>query len=177
MSGRGGDGGGGDGGWRWWCHGGDGGGGGKWCCTSTCHGWERERIQGIVHIDRVGQIEIVNFLIQLGTIDGSSQFCHHVRHAADIHGGWWSRGGAHAGGREGRGVHAARQVSMLSAFSLSPLSFAFSLQRVFERQGHPGVGCGLAPCLLGALKAVAIIRRRMHIQHQIAKGAGRDAFK
>ena len=62
-------------------------------------GWERKRIQGIIHIDRVGQIKILNLLFQLGTIHGSSQFCHHVRHAAEIL-GWRGRrcGGAHAGG-------------------------------------------------------------------------------
>ena len=40
---------------------------------------------------------------------------------------------------------------MLSAFPLPTLTFAFSLQRVFERQGHPRAGYGLTPCLLGEL--------------------------
>ena len=48
----------------------------------------------IVHIDRIGQIEILNLLIQLGSIDRSAQFGHHVRHAAEIHGGRWCRGGS-----------------------------------------------------------------------------------
>ena len=64
--------------------------------------------QGIMHIDRVGQIESLNLLIQLGTIHRSSQFGQHVRHAAEILEGRGHRGGAHAGGREGRSVHAGR---------------------------------------------------------------------
>ena len=84
-------------------------------------------------------------------IHWSSQFSHHVRYAAEILEGRGRRGGAHADGREGRGVHAGRLVSMLSTFSLPADPGEFSLQFVVEQQGHPRAGCGLAPCLLGAL--------------------------
>ena len=93
LGGCGGDGGSGDGGWR--CHGGGGGGGGGGGAGAR-HGWERERIQGIVYIDRVGQIEIVNVLLQSGTIHRSRQFGHHVRHAAEIS---ENRRGTHPRGR------------------------------------------------------------------------------
>ena len=80
---------------------GGGGGGGS---ARACHGRERECIQGIVYIDRVGQIEIINVLLQLGTIHWSRQFGHHIRHAAEIP---ENRGGTHPRGREGRRrVHA-----------------------------------------------------------------------
>ena len=58
----------------------DGGGGG----AGACHGRERKRIQGIVHIDRVGQIKLFNLSIQLACIHRSGQFGHHVRHCAEI---------------------------------------------------------------------------------------------
>ena len=53
-------------------------------------------------------MESLNLLIQLGTIHQSSQFGHHVRHAAEILEGRGRRGGAHASGREGWSVHAGR---------------------------------------------------------------------
>ena len=61
----------------------------------------------LVHIDGLEKVKILNLLIQLGSIDRSGQFGHHVHHAAEIQ-GRWRQGGAHAGGREGRGFHAGR---------------------------------------------------------------------
>ena len=48
-----------------------------------------------MHVDWVGKVKILSLLIQLGSIDRSGQFGHHVRHAADVH-GRWRREGAHA---------------------------------------------------------------------------------
>ena len=59
-------------------------------------------------MDRVGQIKVLNLLIQLGSIHGLGQFGHHVCHAAEILEDRGRRGGAHPRGREGRGVHAGR---------------------------------------------------------------------
>ena len=47
-------------------------------------------------MDRVGQIELLNLLIQLSSIHWSGQFGHHVRHATDVlEGALW---GAHTSG-------------------------------------------------------------------------------
>ena len=56
-----------------------------------------------------------------------------------------------AGDRVGVSMQADKSVRVLSSFSLPALTFAFSLQRVFERQGHQRARYGLALDLLGAL--------------------------
>ena len=63
------------------------------------------------------------------------------------------------GGAEGEPTPAGEKVrvsmradkSVWTAFSLPALTLAFSLQRVFERQGHPRARYGLALDLLVAL--------------------------
>ena len=48
--------------------------------------------------DGVGQVKMLNLLVQLGSIDRLGQLGHHVGHAAEIQGGRWCRGGDHASG-------------------------------------------------------------------------------
>ena len=52
----------------------------------------------MVHIDRLGNVKILNLLNQLGSIDRSRQFGEQVRQVG-IQRRWWRGGGPHAGGR------------------------------------------------------------------------------
>lgn len=85
----------------------------------------------------------------MGWIDKCGQFGYQVDKRVSKAGG--AKGEPMSAGAQCQGIHLVQKLSVLSAFSLPALTCTFSLQHVFEQQGHRLVRYGLVLGLLGVL--------------------------